>query len=324
MPHPGTNRLISAEHIRPHIPKNSTIIVGLSGGPDSVCLLHLLTQLKQKLNLNIIAAHLDHGWRQESTSDAVWCQAWCKSINIPIVAQTASSLACQPKYNGSKEDLGRKLRRYFFESLATKYQAQTIALAHHQDDQIETFFIRLLRGSSIAGLTGMKQDDTLYVRPLLAFSKQEILNYLDHHKLSFLVDSSNESDIFLRNKIRNNLLPMLTTIDPRWKRTIPNCINQLQQANDFLESHTQMVLQSISTTTNPKTISIQQFLQQHQVIQHRILLNLLIEQRVPFTPSTALFAEIIRFLESTKHQQHAISNKLLIIKKQEHFYLSPL
>lgn len=324
MPHHGTDRLISADTIRPYIPENSTIIVGLSGGPDSVCLLHLLAQLKKTMNLNIIAAHLDHGWRPESGTDATWCQKLCQTLNIPIILQTASSMSYQPKHNGSKEDAGRKLRRYFFESLVTQHHAQVIALAHHQDDQIETFFIRLLRGSSIAGLTGMKQQDGLYLRPLLSLSKSDILNYLDHHQLSFLIDASNESNAFLRNRIRHDLLPTLSTVDARWSKTIPSCIEQLQQTNDFLESHTQAMLESISTPTTPKTIDIQKFLMLHPAIQHRILLNLMISAKTPFIPSTALFVEIIRFLQSNKHQQHTILTKWLINKKNGLFYLSPL
>lgn len=324
MPHSGTNRLISPQDIRPYISANSTLIVGLSGGPDSVCLLHLLAQLKDNLNLKIIAAHLDHGWRQESTSDAIWCQDWCNAMNIPIVVQTASSLAYEPKYNGSKEDLGRKLRRHFFESVAQKYQAQAIMLAHHLDDQIETFFIRLLRGSSTAGLTSMKQQDGLYLRPLLLFSKQEILHYLATHELSFLVDASNQSNAFLRNRIRNDLLPTLSTIDSRWPHTIPNCINQLQQTNDFVESQAQSVRTAIASPINHNMINIDAFLKQHIVIQHKIVLTLMIEQQIPFTPSTGLFSEIIRFLKSTKHSQHVFLQTYLIIKKQGYFYFSTL
>lgn len=320
----GTDSLISAETIRPHIPKNSTIIVGLSGGPDSVCLLHLLAQLKTTLNLTIIAAHLDHGWRAESIQDALWCQKLCQNLNIPIVIATADSFTYQPKYNGSKEDIGRKLRRYFFKTLASQYQAQAIALAHHQDDQIETFFIRLLRGSSVTGLAGMKQHDGMYLRPLLSLSKLSILSYLAHHQLSFVIDASNESSSFLRNRIRHNLLPTLDLVDNRWSKTIPNSIQQLQQTNDFLDAHSHTVLESISTPTSPKTINIDKFLQLHQVIQHRILLNLMIEQQIPFTASSSLFAEIIRFLQASKHHQHTIYAKYQINKKHGQFYFVTL
>lgn len=316
--------LISAQTIRPYIPNNATIIVGLSGGPDSVCLLHLLVQLKTDLNLNIIAAHLDHQWRPESSKDALWCTQLCQTLSIPIVVQTAPQMAYQPKYNGSKEDLGRKLRRYFFETLATQYQAHAIALAHHQDDQIETFFIRLLRGSSIAGLAGMKQQDGLYLRPLLSLSKQDILNYLTHHQLSFVVDASNQNSIFLRNRIRNNLLPTLETVDGRWAQTIPNCIKQLQQTDDFLQIHTQSVLANITASSNPDIINTQKFLMLHPMVQHRILLSLMIKEQILFTPSTALFDEIIRFLKSTKNHQHTIYSKYQVIKKQGYFYFTHL
>src|SRR5258706_6585470 len=95
--------IISPEQIIPFLTPNTTIIVGFSGGPDSVCLLHLLAQLKEKMNLKLIAAHLDHGWRKESQTDAVWCQQFCQNLGIEFTSSTPSDLNFQPKYNGSKE-----------------------------------------------------------------------------------------------------------------------------------------------------------------------------------------------------------------------------
>ena len=216
--------IISSDQIIPLLTPNTTIIVGFSGGPDSVCLLHLLSLLQEKMNLKLIAAHLDHSWRKESQDDALWCQQFCQKLGIEYASTTSTKLNFEPKYNGSKEDLGRKLRRHFFEYLAAKYNAQTIALAHHADDQIETFFIRLLRGSSIPGLSGMSMQDGLYFRPLLQFTKSDILMYLKKNKLNYLLDSTNSQKNFLSNRIRLDLLPILSTIDSRWQTTIPNTV----------------------------------------------------------------------------------------------------
>jgi tRNA(Ile)-lysidine synthase len=207
--------MINAQTIKPYLTPNSTIIVGFSGGPDSVCLLTLLAQLQQELNLTIIAAHLDHQWRPESGQDAAWCKEFCQQLaNVLFIAQASSSLNISIKYNGSKEELGRKLRRNFFQQLAQKHNANHIALANHLDDQLETFFIRLIRGGSVTGLAGMQQQDGLYVRPLLHVSKQEILDFLQQHRIPFLTDATNvilnfyeiESDI---SSCHNSILLIL-------------------------------------------------------------------------------------------------------------------
>ncbi len=318
------SNLILAQDIISYFTPNSTIIIGLSGGPDSVCLLHLVSQIKSNLNLRIIAAHLDHGWRKDSQQDAVWCQDFCQKLGIEFISSKACDLDYTPKYNGSKEDLGRKLRRNFFESLADQYHAQAIALAHHGDDQIETFFIRLLRGSSISGIAGMRAQEGLYIRPLLNWYKSDILNYLKKENLTYLQDSTNMQQNFLRNRIRLNLLPMLGTIDARWQKTIPTCIKQLQQTDKFLNQYCQQLLQELSDPENFGHINIAKFFTLEEILQHRMILMLLVEHKVQFTPTTALFGEIIRFLKSNQSNQHNLNQKTALIKKNGYFYFQLL
>lgn len=318
------NSINSAISVLQSIPSNATIIVGFSGGPDSVGLLHLFMQFKTTHNIQIVAAHLDHQWRAESAQDAIWCKQFCKQYNIPFISQASSELPYKPQHNGSKEETGRLLRRHFLEKIAQQHKAYAIALAHHQDDQIETFFIRLLRGSSIAGLTGMKAQDGLYLRPLLHSTKQDILNYLAHHQLPYLIDSSNESKAFLRNRIRHDLLGPMNNIDARWHTTIPACIKQLQLTNDFIEQQAAQAIENITIEHGTDRLNTQMFLQLHPVLQHQILMTLIIKHKYAITPSTNFFKEIIRFLQSNKHQQHNIHSSACIKKKQNYFYFSSL
>lgn len=313
--------MINSTTIQPFIPANSTLIVGFSGGPDSVCLLMLLHELAPKLNLKIIAAHLDHEWRAESAQDAVWCKKFCEALNIAYQIQVASKLNFDVKYNGSKEELGRKLRRNFFEQLASKYQANNIVLAHHADDQLETFFIRLARGASIAGLCGMKQSDGLYLRPLLQVPKQEILKYLTQHQINFLTDPTNTDPQYLRNRIRHNLVPQLTSIDHRLYENIKNSMLHFQKTDDFLH---QMMLENLAKIRNNLGIHTSSFLQLHEIMQHRILMHLFIENNITLTPSTALFEEILRFLRTSKNSSHQLLPTLHIFKQADHFYFKSL
>ncbi|MFA5998820.1 MAG: tRNA lysidine(34) synthetase TilS [Candidatus Babeliales bacterium] len=313
--------MITHELISNNIPHNSTIIVGFSGGPDSVCLLLFLNSLKTSRNLTLIAAHLDHQWRPESAQDEAWCMQFCKELNITFVSKKLSDLDFIAKFNGSKEEMARNARRYFFEQCVQTFQANHIALAHHQDDQIETFFIRLARGSSVAGLGSMRMHDGLYLRPLLHIKKQEILDYLACNNVQFLNDYTNSDTSFLRNRIRKNLTPMLDSIDTRLHDNIISCIDHMQNTDDFLKQVTTQTLDSLKTAHG---IDCQQFLNLHAVLQHRILLNLIIENKTVCNPSTALFHEIIRFLRSSKHNQHQINPTLTIVKSKSSFSFKPL
>lgn len=313
--------MITEQTIQPYISADSIMIVGFSGGPDSVCLLTLLSKLAPKLNLTIIAAHLDHQWRSESGQDALWCKKFCDDRKIRCIVQAHADLNFDIKYNGSQEELGRKLRRAFFENLATQFHASHIILAHHADDQLETFFIRLARGSSVAGLAGIKQNDGLYLRPLLQISKQEILNYLQHQNIQFLIDHTNFDQKYLRNRIRHQLMPMLDKIDDRFAQNIASCMTHLQKTDRFLEEVAQVTLQKIK---NQSLIKTQSFLKLHEIVQHRILMHLFIKENISMTPSTALFEEIIRFLQATKNLQHQIHPTCTIIKQADHFYFKSL
>src|SRR5579859_1867935 len=124
------------------IPENRTIVLGLSGGPDSIFLLHVLADMHKHNHISLVAAHLDHEWRSNSHQDALFCKRTADALGIPYVQAKASELGLNIKKNGSQEEYGRKLRRAYLESVARGHNAQAIALAHHAQDQEETFFIR--------------------------------------------------------------------------------------------------------------------------------------------------------------------------------------
>lgn len=303
-----------------HIPHNSTIIIGFSGGPDSLYLLLLLKKVQQSHNLNLIAAHLDHEWRTESAQEAQWCKQFCKEHNIPFIFQKASQLSLKSSGNGSKEQHARQLRRLFFETIAQQHHNAYIALAHHQDDQLETFFIRLARGTSLTGLCGMKElDQSNYLRPLLNLTKQEILTYLDTNKISYLQDPTNSDQTFLRNRIRHTLVPLLPSIDPRLVQHTITTMKHLTSVDELLEHITQQTITQISTHQQPLSLNTELFLQLHTVLQQRILLHLLIQAQATFIPSQSLFAEIIRFLQTNKHTEHTIHQTYKIVKNKNSF-----
>lgn len=297
------------------IEPKSTIIVGLSGGPDSVCLLSVLKKLQPQYELRLIAAHLDHQWRTNSHEDARACQQFAQALNVEYREAQASTIKLTKKYNGSLEEKGRHMRRTFFESIAREYNAQTIALAHHQDDQQETFFIRMIRGASITGLASIRPQQGIYIRPLLTLHKHEIIDYLEKERLTYIHDITNESNAHLRNALRHQVIPALKSCDDRFDKTFYKTIEQIQQTEQFLEQLTQKTFNTISTKKNgTHWIDCDTFLNMDPFLHPRLILHWLSLANVPFTPSTAFFNEITRFLKNPG-LHHEVHTNWYILKK---------
>lgn len=304
------------------IPNKSTVLLGLSGGPDSVFLFHVLIPLHQQGLISLVAAHLDHQWRPESAADRLFCQELCAQYSIPFVHTTLTALNLPNKPNGSKEAYARSARRFFLEQVRAEHKADAIALAHHADDQKETFFIRLMRGTSLSGLSCMKIKNGHYIRPLLSTTKQEIVAYLDKHTIAYTQDSSNNSADFLRNRIRHTLMPVLAQIDNRFDHTIMTTIERLQEAEQLLEHYTQDTFERIRIANGTSFgIDVKLFSALPVGMQYRILMHWCIQAQMPCTPSNGLFNEIIRFLEHTNGGIHRIQTNWSIHKKSGKAYI---
>lgn len=301
---------------------DDAVIIGLSGGPDSVFLLHAFGHLKPLYNLKLIAAHLDHGWRENSQDDVAFCKALCASLEIDFISASASDITLKRSHNGSREELGRLLRRQFFQNLAEQFHAQKIALAHHKDDQIETFFIRLLRGSGLAGLASMQPKHGNYIRPLLELSKEAITRYLDEQHISYLVDYTNVSPLYLRNRIRQSVIPTLKAADPRFDTTCIRTIENLQEAEEFLEKLTEEKFHSIACVEDETCcLDLKKFRAIDPFMQKRLILHWLMLENVPFTPTSAFFDEVLRFLYSTEGGSHRLSTMWELRKRHQKAFI---
>lgn len=187
------------------------IIVAVSGGADSVCLLDVLNYLKRRLRLFLVVAHVNHGIRgKESDNEAHFVRLKSYHFNLPFEQLSISVPSIAREKNLSIEQTGRILRYQFFKDLLKKYQAQKIALGHHMDDQVETILMRMIRGSGLQGLRGIPQVRSHFIRPLIESSRSEIEAYCHRCKIQYCVDSSNKEPKYLRNKIRHQLIPLLT------------------------------------------------------------------------------------------------------------------
>lgn len=313
--------------IAPH----TKIIIGLSGGPDSIFLLHLLAELAPKNNLTLIAAHLDHEWRTNSWQDAALCTQVTSDLGIELIVKKRSALTgFNQKFNGSLEEQGRHLRRFFFEQLAQERNADCIALGHHLQDQQETFFIRLARGSSLTGLTIMQPNAHGYIRPLLETNKDELLAFLAEKQLPFATDSTNDADTFLRNRIRKQILPALDQCDARFNQNFLKTITRLQEAEQTLAQITQEHFERLSSYhDDARWIAIDQFFTLTTHLQDRILMHWLITHGITFPLSHRFLQEAKRFLKNGVSQTHTLCADIIVLKIknratiQRKIFLSP-
>ena len=299
------------------IPQKAKIVLGLSGGPDSMMLLHYLSAKQASGDINLIAAHLDHEWRTNSHNDVEFCREQTRHVGIDLMTAKASELPVKPKFNGSKEDLGRLLRRHFLQTIKQQEGANLIAMAHHMQDQQETFFIRMVRGSSLTGLTAMQPSQGDYIRPLLETNRADIIAYLNNNQIPYLTDPSNESDLYLRNRIRNKVLPVLRTIDNRFDQNFARTLTQLKETDEFLKELTAENLASISFNLDDKlSLYTKKFNLLHLVLKKRIVIAWLIHEQVPFTPSEHFLNEIINFMAKPEGKVHQLHQTWAINKKQ--------
>lgn len=197
------------------IEKNDTIIVGASGGPDSQFLIYLLNSIKDEYKLKIILAHLNHLHRKEAINDENLVKETAHKLNLEFRVKRASMDDYAKTHKISAEDAGRRLRYEFFNELASQYENSKIAIAHNKNDQAETLLMRMIRGTGLDGMVAMDFRNGNIIRPILSFSKDEIISYLDNNLISYAIDKTNSSNDYTRNYIRNQIIPEFSTINPK-------------------------------------------------------------------------------------------------------------
>ncbi|MBR5152735.1 MAG: tRNA lysidine(34) synthetase TilS [Clostridia bacterium] len=229
---------------------NETVLVAVSGGADSVCLLHGLKTIGKEWNLQIVAAHLNHKIRgKEAERDAEFVRKLCRAWRIPCYQKTVDVPALALEMDVSEETAGRIARYQFFHELTEEKKINRIATAHNQDDQAETVLMRMIRGSGIEGLSGIRyvRADGV-IRPLLDVSRTEIEGYLKENAIDFVTDSTNESDAYTRNKIRHGLLPMLKEeFNPNIVSALSAMAQNMAEDSDFIKGYTRRLYQRINS-----------------------------------------------------------------------------
>lgn len=219
--------------------KGDRIVVGVSGGPDSLALLEFLKTLGRKYALTLSVAHLDHGLQKNSRKTSAFVRKAAESRGLPFYGKKVNVRARALRDKLSLEDAGRKERYRFFEEVAKKTRANKLATAHTLDDQSETMLMRLMRGSGLRGLAGIPykrmQGRFEVVRPLLDCPKKDLVAWLKKERIAFVEDPMNDDPVFLRNRVRHTLLPLLKRrFNPQIQQALASLQDVCRQAQDYL------------------------------------------------------------------------------------------
>jgi tRNA(Ile)-lysidine synthase len=215
--------------------RDSGVVVAISGGPDSVTLLHVLNELKSQMNFRIVAAHLDHKLRSDSCRDAEFVGQLAKTLDIDLFLKEIDVRAFASKIGTSVEEAGRRVRYRFFEEVRDAADAEFVATGHQLDDALETFFLRLFRGSSLRGLRGIDPVRGHIIRPLIKMRRKEILRYLHEQSVSYRVDPTNVRPDTDRNFIRNQLFPLIRDHFRDFGTPLSRTLDMADQENGLLE-----------------------------------------------------------------------------------------
>lgn len=249
------------------------VLVALSGGPDSVALLHLFHAVSERLGLCLFAAHLDHGIRPESAEDAAFVTKKCASLGIPLWMERRNIPEIARMHRQGLEEAGREQRMDFLLGIAQRQRCNVIALGHHRADQAETFLHRLMRGSGLSGLAAMRLRRGPFIRPLLSFSREQILDFLNEKQLDFLEDASNRERHYTRNRIRLDLLPLMREFNPRVEEGIAALCSKIGLEEEYWEEEVTKALDNLrfSESQSEAWLSRSRLLALHPALRARVL-----------------------------------------------------
>lgn len=210
------------------IEKGDKIVLGVSGGPDSITMLYILNEFSKILNFEIIVAHINHGIRDEAVIDEKYVEEWCKKYYIPCYTLNCKVKDIAKDLKLGIEEAGRKVRYDFFDEICKKTGANKIAIAHNKNDNCETIIMNVLRGSGSKGLCGIEPKQGKYIRPLIEIERKDIEDFCKIEKLEPRIDKTNFENEYTRNKIRNIVIPYIV------KEFNPNIINSLERLSKIM------------------------------------------------------------------------------------------
>lgn len=311
------------------IKSEDKIVVGVSGGPDSICLLHLLNSLKY----NIVVAHINHLIRTDAIDDEIYVKDFCNKLNIPIHIKRIDIKEMANSRKIGLEEAGRIARYEFFEEVLEKENANKIATAHNKNDVAETVIMNILRGSGINGIKGIERDrDNKYIKPLIDVERSEIEKYCEEKNLNPRIDSTNYDNTYTRNKIRNIVIPYIRQeFNPNIVQTLSRLSELVTDDMHYIEKQTEEIYEQvlISNQTDEIVLNLREFNIQDIAIRKRIIIysiNRILKnkqgiEKIHIDDIIKLCINNIgnKYLMPNKNVKIMIKNKQIVITKTKNF-----
>lgn len=257
------------------IEKNDSIVVGVSGGPDSMTLLSILLKLKEEFNLKIYVVHVNHMLRENAIKDEEYVKEFCEKNNIEMFIKKANISEIAKKEKIGLEEAGRNIRYNFFEEVLKNTKSNKIAIAHNLNDKAETIIMNTLRGSGVSGLKGIEAKRKKYIRPLIEIERYEIEKYCIENKINPRHDESNDDNTYTRNKIRNIVIPYIKNeFNPNIIKTLNRLSEIIKEEDEYVQSETEKIFKEILLTDEKNKIEFdpRKFNEQEKVIQKNLIL----------------------------------------------------
>ncbi|MBR5227735.1 MAG: tRNA lysidine(34) synthetase TilS [Clostridia bacterium] len=255
------------------------VLLGVSGGPDSIMLLLALNELKEKLKIDIVVAHVNHMIRKEAIQDEILVRKTCDLMNIECHVLKADVLNEAKTLKISTEECGRNIRYEFFAKIVKDFGLNKIAVAHNLGDNAETILMNMIRGTGLSGICGMEYCNNNIIRPLLNVDKRDILEYLNSKQIEYAIDRTNMENDYTRNNIRNRIIPLLEEINPNFLNGIYRMAEGLKQDKKVIEDlvckETEMV--TLKKTNMEIILDIKAFETKPAEIKQRMIRYLLNE-----------------------------------------------
>lgn len=295
------------------IKKNDVVIVGFSGGPDSVFMTEMLLKLKTIADFEIILVHINHLFRgDEALADENFSIEYGKKNGVKVYTKQINILELSKKKKKSFEEVGREERYNFFDEIFLKENATKIALAHNKDDQVENFLFRMIRGSGIEGLKGIETRDK-YIRPINHIYKKDILGYLDKNQISYCIDKTNFENEYTRNSIRLDLIPFIENrYNSRFKDKIFDLLGEIKEINNYFE-------RKIENYIKDNSIQIDEIQELDSYLKSRILVKFLIRNGIEVSRKKIKLIEGI--LSNGGSQQLNLKEDILLIKEYNKIFI---
>lgn len=291
------------------------VVIGVSGGADSICLLTILNELKDNLELTLKVVHINHKIREEAMDDANYVKAICKKMNIPFFYFEENVEKKAKELKMSCEAYGRIFRYNCFNRVGNGNFK--IAVAHNKNDKVETFFFNLFRGSGLKGLCSIQNKRDNIIRPILCLERKEIENFLNKNNIDYKIDSTNLEDIYTRNKIRLNIIPYVEKeIQSNVIGNVDNAIDILNESLDFLSDYVDnFCLNKVYIKGKLIYLKIDEFLKEKPIIQKLVLIKCL-ETFIPSRKdiSSKNINDIINICNKNGYKEVSLLNDLVAYK----------